>query len=58
MFWIFLGIVLVALIGLFGKALLMVLGAVLELIMNLLSSGCFWIVVGVVVVAALLLAIL
>ena len=58
MFWIFLGIVLVALIGFFGKALLMVLGAVLELITGLLSSGCFWIVAGVVIVVALLLAIL
>lgn len=58
MFWIFLGIVLVALIGFFGKALLMVLGAVLELITGLLSSGCFWIVVTIVVVIALLFVIL
>ena len=38
----------------FREGLLMVLGAVLELITGLLSSGCLWIVAGVVIVVAIL----
>lgn len=52
---IILGIILIGIISVAGKALLMVLEFALDLLNGLFSSGCFWILLAVIVLLIILI---